>query len=299
VSGGKHRILVITGTLLLFFILAGLGTAAFTAGQAKERFNRERVIFAMEDPAGDDYGPGTYEYPTDSIFDPKKEHFDLHEFSVSTLRNTYYFDLLFPRVTNPWGASEGFSHAMVQVYISDDPDRGRIETFREGANVIFDPRHPWQYFIKVVSFNKTAVYYADDYEGAEGRDSGVTARLQPDGSTVRVTIPKALLPGDPSNWQYYVLVGSQDGLGPDNFRKVNTTANRWVFGGGTDTDYDPNVIDLLASRGKQKKLLGSYDASRRQLAVIEPVGPSKIAPTRWENILDKVIVFLQKMKVKL
>ncbi len=298
-GGVRHRIPVIVGTAALILILTVLGTAAFIAGQAKERFNRERVIFAMADPAGDDYGPGTYEYPTDSIFDPKKEHFDLQEFSVSAHRNIYNFDLAFPRVTNPWGASEGFSHTMVQIYISDDPDRGRIETFREGANVIFDPRHPWQYFIKVVSFNKTAVYHASDYDGADGRDSGVKARLQPDGGTLRVTVPKELLPGDPYKWRYYVLVGSQDGLGPDNFRKVNTTAGRWVFGGGTDSDYDPNIIDLLAPPGKQESLLGSYDAARRQPAVIEPVGPPESSMTGWEKMLDKVIVFLQKMKVKI
>ncbi|WP_418790975.1 glucodextranase DOMON-like domain-containing protein [Phosphitispora sp. TUW77] len=298
-SGGKRRILVIIGAILLFVVLACLGIAAFTVGQAKKQFNRERVIFVLEDPAGDDYGPGTYKYPTDSIFDPKKEHFDLQKFSVSTIRDLYHFDLVFPRVTNPWGASEGFSHTMAQIYISDDPDNGRIETFKEGANVIFDPHHPWQYFIKAVSFNKTAVYHAGDYAGAGGRNSGVKAKLQPDGRTVRVTVPKGLLPGDPYNWRYYVIIGSQDGLGPDNFRKVNTTVERWVFGGGTDTDYDPNIIDLLAYPGKQEKLLGSYDASRRQQAVIESVGPSKITPTRWEKMLDKVIVFMQRMKVKL
>ena len=298
-AGRKHRAIITTGVILLFLVLAGLGAAFFTAQQAKERYNRERVIFAMNDPAGDDYGPGTYEYPIDSIFDPQKEHFDLREFSVTALRNVYYFNLKFPRVSNPWGASEGFSQTMVQIYISGDPDRGRIEPFRKGANVIFDLSHPWQYFIKVVSFNKTSVYHADDYKGAEGRDKGIEARLQPDGKTVRVSVPKTLLPGDPYKWRYYVIIGAQDGLGPDNFRPVNSEVSRWAFGGGTDTDYDPNIIDILAPPGKQKQMLGSFDITRRIQAVIEPVGPSKKTPSQWENTLDKMTVFLQKMKVKL
>jgi len=290
---------VFAGVSLLIVVSLCLALTAYTVKSAKERYNKQRVIFAMNDPKGDDHGPGSYKYPIDSIFDPKKEHFDLQRFSFAALRNNYYFDMTFARVTNPWGAAEGFSHTMIQIYISDDPDNGRIEPFREGANVLFDPENPWKYLLKVVSFNKTAVYWASDYEGSEGRSKGVQAKLQPDKKTVRVTVPKSLLPGDPYKWRYYVLVGSQDGSGPDNFRPVNAATGQWTFGGGTDTDYNPNVIDLLAPPGKQEKMLGSYSVAKRVQAVIEPVGPSPVIPTRWDKILDKSIDYLLRMKVKL
>lgn len=289
---------IITGLTLLVLIVV-LGAAVFTVKSAKERYNTERAVFAMNDPEGDDYGPGSYEYPFDSVFDPKKGHFDLQRFSLTAYRNNYYFDMVFPLVTNPWGAAEGFSHTIIQIYIADDPDSGRIETFREGANVLFDPANPWQFFIKVVSFNKTAVYRAEDYAGSEGRNKGVKARLRPDGKTIRVTVPKNLLPGDPYKWRFYVLVGSQDGLGPDNFRPVNANTAPWTFGGGTDTDYDPNVIDLLAPSGAQEEMLGSFDVSQRLQAVIKPAGPSGIVPTRWEGYQDQAIAFLQRIKIKL
>ncbi len=290
---------VIVGVALLIVISMCLAFLAFTVKSAKDRYNKQRVIFAMDDPKGDDYGPGTYKYPIEPIFDPKKEHFDLLGVSFFTLRNNYYFDMAFARVTNPWGAAEGFSHTIIQIYISDDPDNGRIEPFKEGANVLFDPGNPWKYLIKVVSFNKTSVYWASDYEGAEGRRKGVQARLQPDQKTIRVTVPKSLLPGNPYKWRYYILVGSQDGSGPDNFRPVNTAVGRWNFGGGTDTDYDPNVIDLLADKGKQEQMLGSYNVAERTQAVIEPVGPSSIVSSRWEDFLDRFIEYLLAMKVKL
>ncbi len=293
----KQRHVSVVNLLVVVFVILAL--AAVAAISAKGYYNRERVIFSMADPKGDDHGPGPYKYPIDSIFDPKKELFDLTKFSFSTQRNNYYFDMTFPRVTNPWGASEGFSHTMIQIYISDDPDSGRVEPFKEGSNVLFDPRNPWRYLIKVVSFNKTAVYWDSDFGGAEGRSKGVQAKLRPDKKTIRVTVPKSLLPGDPYNWRYYVLVGSQEGSGPDNFRPVRAKVSQWYFGGGTDTEYSPNVIDLLAPPKKQEQMLRSYNAARRMQAVIEPVGPAQIKPTRWEQFMDKTVRVLQKFKVKL
>lgn len=283
---------------MLIFVLAAV-LAVMLYKLAQLQYNNVQNIFVMNDPKGDDRGPGTYKYPIDSIFDPKKGHFDLVKFSFDSQRNNYYFNMTFPLVTNPWGAPEGFSHTMVQIYISDNPDSGRIEPFKPGANVLFDPNNPWQYLIKVVSFNNAAVFWASDFAGANGRKTGVTARLEPDGKTIRVTVPKQLLPGDPYKWKYYVLVGSQDGLGPDNFRVVKAKVGQYNFGGGTDTDYSPNVIDLLALPKEQEKMLGSFSVTRKTQAVIRPVGPTQVSPGTGEIFLDKIINVLQKLKVKL
>lgn len=283
---------------MLIFVLA-VTSALFLYKAAQLHYNKEQAIFAMNDPKGDDHGPGIYQYPIDSIFDPKKDHFDLNRFSFSSQRNNYYFDITFPLVTNPWGASEGFSHTIVHIYISDDPDTGRIEPFKPGANVIFDPSNPWRYLIKVVSFNNAAVYRASDFAGAAGQKTGVSAKLKPDGKTIRVIVSKQLLPGEPYKWKYYVLVGSQDGLGPDNFRVVRAKVGQYNFGGGTDTDYSPNVIDLLAAPKEQEKMLSSYSVTQRIQAVIRPVGPSDISQSAWEEFLDKIIIVLHKLKVKL
>jgi len=286
----KERIQVVA--LVISFMLLFLVVGAYYTDVARDYYNGEQLIFSMDDLKGDDYGPGTYKYPIDSIFDPKKEHFDLRRFSFFSHRNNYDFDMTFPRVTNPWGAAEGFSHTIIQIYISTDSDSGRVEPFREGANVLFDAENPWKYLIKVVSFNQTAVYWDSDFEGAEGRRDGVRAVLKQDKKTIRVTVPKSLLPGEPADWKYYVLVGSQSGDGPDNFRPVRAKIGQWQFGGGTDTSYSPNVIDILAPAGKQQKMLGSFSVSRRMQAVIAPVGPTQLRPSKWEKILGKAAEIL-------
>lgn len=287
-------------SLLILGILSVVGF--FLVKIAATQYHRERVVFEMTDPAGDDRGPGTYKYPIDSIFDPKKGHFDLTKFTFLRQEKDYSFDLEMGRISNPWGASEGFSHPTAQIYISTDPGTGKIETFREGAFVSFSPRHPWRYLVKVVSFNNSAVFTSADYAASEGRSEGIKAFVKPDKKTIRVQVPRKYLSGDPENWMFYVLIGSQEGQGPDNFRKVMAKPSQWNFGGGTDTDYDPNVIDLLApaaGENSQQAMLRNYNVAEKKLAVIFPVGPTGYSPSVWEPVLDRVAELAEKLGVKL
>lgn len=269
---------------------------------AVNQYQAEQVIFEMADPAGDDRGPGKYKYPTGSIFDPKKGHFDLTKFTFLRREKDYLFDMEMGRVTNPWGAPEGFSHPTVQIYISTDPESGKIETFREGAYVNFSPLYPWRYLVKVVSFNRSTVFTSTDFAASEGQTEGIKAFVAPDKKTIRVRVPQRYLPGDPENWMFYVLVGSQEGQGPDNFRRVMAQPGQYNFGGGTDTDYDPNVIDLLApadGEHTQQAMLGGYSVADRKLAVIFPVGPTGFTPSLWESVLDRIAGVAVKVGVKL
>ena len=70
-----------------------------------------------------------------------------------------------------------------------------------------------------------------------------------------------------------MLVASQDGYGPDNHRPVMSKADAWVFGGGSDLDVNPNVIDILAPESgprSQHSQLGSWSEPDRRLAVLYP-----------------------------
>ena len=70
------------------------------------------------------------------------------------------------------------------------------------------------------------------------------------------------------------MLGSQDGFGPGKWRDVDATAKSWRLGGGADPsavdgiDYDPNIIDILLPEGDQAAMLGGYDVSSQQYAVL-------------------------------
>ena len=242
-------------------------------GQVSPAWALEAVLFEMADPSGDDFGPGTYRYPTGAVFDPGQGLFDLTKFKVTADEKYYYFDSTLARVFNPWGAPAGFSHPVINIYIDAKPNQGKTETFKEGAFVDFDPDHGWEYFIKVTGW-KTVLYHSNDNSTkSQGMQKDIETRLLGDGKTIRVKVPQDYLTNIES-WYYYVLVGSHDGSGPDNYRPVMAKPTQWLMGGGTDTNYDPNVIDLLASEKgakSQQVMLSSYSLENGTLAVVSPV----------------------------
>lgn len=232
------------------------------------------IVFEMSDPSGDDYGPGTYTYPTNQLFEPFKGLFDLQQFSVSYDAVNVFFDLTFAELRNPLGAPEGFGHVLIDIYISTTPDEGKTQTFREGANVQFAKAYPWQYFLRVGPWHMTSLYKYTDELTSLGTREGISAIALPDQKTVRVTVDRNILGIPMEDWKYYVLIGSQDGYGPDEYRLVKEDATQWDFGGAKDIDWSPRVIDMLAydeGRFAQEQMLGSFDIATQSLATIYPV----------------------------
>lgn len=231
------------------------------------------VVWEADDPVGDDDGPGTYTYPTNPAFSPFSGIFDLTEFRVLHDSDNVYLEVVVAGIANTWNAPEGFSHQLVNVYVDTTPNAGRVDTLRDGPFVLFDSRHAWDMNIKIMGWGGTRVHFASDDMSSSGVYDGVFAEALPDGKTIRAALPKKVV-GEPSDaWKYYVLVASQDGYGPDNHRPIMAKAGAWVFGGGSDLDVNPNVIDILAPESgprSQHSQLGSWSEPERRLAVLYP-----------------------------
>lgn len=235
------------------------------------------VVFEMKDPVGDDYGPGTYTYPTHNAFLPGL--FDLTNFRVSYDVEYVYFDVTFSEVTNPWNAPEGFSHQLINIYIDTTKGTGRTDTLRRGAIVTFDKRYAWDIYVKALGWGGCRAFTSQDNEESKGISDGLEAGMLPDGKTVRVKVPLPIIGQPDSSWGYYVLIGSQDAFGEDDFRPVMEESTSWTFGGGSNLEINPNIIDMLAHEGggfSQEKLLGSYDVQKGVLAVLVPVSAGMV-----------------------
>lgn len=278
---------ITTLLLLVLLVLAAGSQPAVAVSQAPRQ-----LLFEMEDPRGDDRGPGTYVYPQGPVFDPRHGLYDLTSFRVEVDETSYYFYFTFAeKLTNPWGAPEGFSHQRIALYIDSLPNQGRSETWREGAYVDFDPRHGWEYFVDVTGWHKGAVYTWNQRKSEPGRRQGLQVRRGADGKTVEAVVPREALDEHPETWSYYVIIGSQDPIGPDGWRPVLARATEWQFGGGTDTNLDPNVLDLLApATGElsQSSQLSAYSIEQQRLAVIAPVRPEQPVSIKKYTWLDKL-----------
>lgn len=242
----------------------------------------ERVLWEAEDPKGDDFGPGCYTYPTNPAFAPFHGLFDVTRFRALCDDANVYFETSLAEISNPWNSQEGFSHALIDIYIDTMPGEGRSGTLREGANVSFDSRYAWDVNVRLMPWGGSRVYLAEQDGSSAGRSDGLFVEALPDGKTIRATVPRRLI-GDPrETWKYYVLVASQDGYGPDGFRPVVSHSEAWVFGGGSDLGINPNVLDILApydGPNSQAAQLGSWNEAKRQYAVLVPANAQPKA--RW------------------
>jgi carbohydrate-binding DOMON domain-containing protein len=232
------------------------------------------VIFEMADPTGDAKGDGNYTHPKAGDFgDRVAEMLDLTNFKVTDLGNKVEFRLSFalePNYVNPWGGI-GINFHRIDIYLVTGEEGGKTETFREGAFVKF--AEPWNKLIKVLDWNQSKIFTTADDPADE--DAGIevsndfTVKLE--GKDIVVTVAKSIIGEIDGSTKYYVLVGHQDGFGPDNYRSVAEVAGEWNGGGGDDTNFNPNVYDMLAETAdEQYKQLGSWEIGK--LAVIKPVG---------------------------
>lgn len=251
--------------------------------------------FQLADPAGDDYGPGGYIYPKNRAFEPYHGLFDLLSLAVSSEADTVRLDLTLADLRNPWVAPEGFSHQLIEVYICRQLGYGRTEPLLAGAYVSFSPKYPWEVRLKAAPWDSSELVVI----GPDGQpikhpiQVGLAGRR-----TVRLSVPASVVGLPTAAWRYYVLIGSYDGFGEDNFRPVMAKPGEWHFGGGRDDAGDPQVLDILApahGRYSQERQLGSYDPAKKQLAALMPVGPGFLPgaggfPWPWVFVLGALLI---------
>ena len=209
---------------------------------------------SFKDPSGDDKGPGAYVYPTDKVY--KAGSFDLVEFKMKASGDKATFSVtLGSALEDPWGMGGGFATQMVFVFVDTDGKEGSGFTKGlPGLNVAFAPADAWDRCVILSPQPQNRVASEVETKAAWAKSAVlVPTRTRGAGRTISGTVSlKELGEGDPATWGYQVVVQSNEGF-PDKAdlltRKVNEFEGQHRFGGGTDGDCDPHVIDILAGKG--------------------------------------------------
>jgi alpha-amylase/alpha-mannosidase (GH57 family) len=200
------------------------------------------IVFRVEDPLGDDHGPGTYTYPTDMVFAPGA--YDLTAFAVGLSGDEIVFDFTVASpITNPWDSPVGLSVQTFDVYIDVDPGSATgARRMIDGRNTALVPEDGWERALTVEGWESALVLVFGD----KGR---VVVRM------VRELFPA----GDPSTWGYAVAVMSQEGFpssGVRRIRDVEMSAQQWRIGGGDGSLNGTRILDLLwPAEGEQELML--------------------------------------------
>ncbi len=245
------------------------------------------------DPKGDDDGPGTYVYPTDAVYKPGS--FDITEFKVIPKGDQVEFHVsVASRIEDPWDSQawggNGFSVQMVAIHIDTDHVKGSgVRDGLPGFNVRFAEDEAWDRVVIISPQGATRVNSEIEMKAPQWKDRIIVPKItRASGKTLIAVVDVKQLGGPPkASWGYQVLMQSNEGF-PDKTdlltRKVNEFEGQHRFGGGTDYDNDPQVIDILVPPGgdpvkKQHEILSRYNKAAttvvkpEDLAVVPMVYP--------------------------
>lgn len=236
------------------------------------------VILEVEDPEGDDHGPGSYTYPTDSVFQEKA--FDLKAFRVSYDENNLIFRFTFyGPIPNPWGSPNNLAIQTLDVYVDKDLGAGTgARLLLPGRNAALKSGNGWE--IAVWAEGWTPQILAPDPNTlAPKQVTGVDFKIlvDPAARTVTLRVPRQVFgEGDPRTWGYVAVVLGQEGFpatGVWRVRDVEPQAAQWRFGGGPADTNHTRIIDMIWPADRtptQEEMLSTYPSTTRPIDQLTP-----------------------------
>jgi len=271
--------------LLAAVLMSGVSLALPAAAEDEKGFK-------YPDPIGDDKGPGTYTYPTDAVYKPGA--FDITEFEVVPgASQTEFRVTVRTRIEDPWDSpawgGNGFSVQMAFIHIDTDHKKGSgVQDGLPGTNVRFAEDEAWDRVVIISPQGATRVNSEIGLKAAQWKDRIIVPKVtRASGKTLIAVVENAKLGGAPqTSWGYQVLMQSNEGFPAKTdllTRKVNEFEGQHRFGGGSDYDNDPHVIDIIVPPGgdaakKQYEILSKYKKDTKEpkpedLAVVPMVYP--------------------------
>jgi glucoamylase len=209
------------------------------------------LIFNSTDPTGDDNGPGTYQYPTSSNFQPGA--YDLTDFQVYDTGSTVTFRVQTRDLTPTFGSPLGAQ--LVDVYVHT-PGASPTSTSAAFAsrNYTVAAADAWNRLIEVQGFGQRFVNAGGTTVGTVNISANAISRY------ITFSVDKTALGGTPaSSWAFTVTLTGQDGFSADLSRAFTATAQDFSFGvcapGGSspicsvDPNSVPKVMDTLTPSG--------------------------------------------------
>lgn len=233
----------------------GVLCAAVIAAVAASSHADGKTKLSYSDPKGDDFGPGTYTYPTDAAYVPRS--FDITALDIIEGEDTIEFRVTVgAAISDPWNSKDwdgnGFSLQFAQIYIDTDHQKGVgfTKSLPGLGGAAFADDEAWDKVVLVSPQGRTRLEVevrakADKMRGAVVIPKRTSAR----GKQLVAVVSKADLGTPRPTWGVQVVMQSNEGY-PDKTdiltRRVNETRGEHRFGGGHDGECDPHVIDLLA-----------------------------------------------------
>ena len=180
------------------------------------------TVLNVTDPAGDDNGPGTYQYPTASDFHAGA--FDLTDFQVISDGTTAYLRATLANLDPTFSAD--FGAQLLDIYVHT-PGTGQTSTQAAFTtrNYAIAPAGAWSQRVEAQGFAPPV------WVDAGGNQVGTAFMLVDDASkTVTIALPEAQFGTPGSGWAFSVVLTGQDGFSSDQARAFAATPQPYNFG---------------------------------------------------------------------
>ncbi|HCU96126.1 MAG TPA: hypothetical protein DHU96_26760 [Actinobacteria bacterium] len=205
----------------------------------------------VSDPAGDDNGPGTYQYPTAANFHAGA--LDLTRFQVLSDGTYTYLRATLANLDPTFGVTDGAQLLDVYVHVPGMPATSTAAAF-VSRNYTISASGAWSQRIEVQGFAAPA------WVDASGNTVGAPFVLASQSDrTITIALPEAQFGTPASGWGFSVALTGQDGFSPDQARGFTKTAGSFTFGvcapGGTAPVCSagpatvPKAVDVITPPG--------------------------------------------------
>jgi glucoamylase len=176
----------------------------------------------VTDPAGDDHGPGTYQYPTAPDFYPGA--FDLTRFRVISDGTTVYLQASLAALQPAFGNTLGLQ--LLDVYVhAPGAAATSTQAAYPGRNYTIAPGSAWSQRIEVQGFASPV------WQDAAGTSLGAPFVAASTASkTITIGLPQAAFGTPGPGWSFAVVLTGQDGFSADQARAFTATPGPYSFG---------------------------------------------------------------------
>ena len=241
--------------------LPGTGPAALVVPD----LGTTNIVLDIMDPERDDYGPGSYTYPSDAVF--QAGCYDILNFQVGWDDENIVFKFTMRgAVDNPWGSPNGLSIQTFDIYIDEDGDGNGGVNFLPGRNLALQEGFSWDYAITIEGWEPGVYTPGETAPERIATSSDIQILADPGQQRVTIRIPRSILGDNPEEWKYAAMVLSQEGYpssGVQRVRDVNQNAEQWRFGGAPADTNHTRVIDFVwPEAGVQESWLSDYTPSQ-------------------------------------
>jgi len=239
-----------------------------------------KEVFHVLDPSGDDKGDGDYIYPRNEKALPGI--FDLTGFKISLDDQMVYFQLQFANLNHSQiSPDEAFNgtFAAVAIDCDDKENSGNTQLIFGNGNFEFSKKDGYEFVIEVS--NAGILVYDQNWVWHLLFLKAFSQQSHIKGNEFSFGIPRKIIEipdsshMDPADWKLQVLTGGQKGgykntaYGVGRFIKIGELSTQDQGGGGTNTNFNPDVYDILTPKGTdQVQILSSYDLAKKRKAVI-------------------------------